>query len=110
MVRVEIDSMKGQLYCPFCGSELVGQKEEFGIPCQHTLFMCSEDGGIEYCLPELDEDKLEEKIGSDGMDSATDNIATKNVVKFAMYEGAPSNSAIYVGIMTDVPLAKKKKR
>jgi len=104
MITVMIDSMDGPLYCPFCAALLVD--EGFQDPCPHTLFMCVEDGGVEYCAPELDADELEEKIDSEGMDEATDNINVKNAIKFALYEGAPSNAAVYVGVKTDVPSKK----
>ena len=103
MVKVEIDSMDVPLYCPLCGAELV-TKSGFQPPCAHTLFMCVEDGGIEYCSEEVDEGKLEESIQAEGMDQATDSLPIKKYIKFAMYsEASMSNSACYVGIKTDLP-------
>lgn len=102
MVKVEIKGTEGPLYCPFCGLELVSSTG-FEPPCDHVLYMCVEDGGVEYCSPDLDEEELQKKIVEDGMDRATDDIlGKKEAIKFFLFDPAPmSNFAVYVAVRTD---------
>lgn len=97
MVKVELKGIEGPLFCPLCGLELIG-KRGFQPPCVHVIYMGIDAGGTEFVSPEIDEEKLEESIHAKGMDQTTDKLKIPGCLKFALYEGAPSNMAAFVVI------------
>jgi len=87
MQRIELTSTGIEIYCPFCGAQVIA--EDGLSECEHTLFLASDEGGFEYISPKLELD-MEIDLGEKSIDDFTDDIEYPNAIKFVIYQQAPS--------------------
>ena len=100
--RVELSTYRLPVHCIFCGKKVVsgdeGEEQTFS-PCQHTLFIAT-DEGFEYRSDHFVElMKSVEDVDSeeDGYDSITDKVPLENAIKLAIYIPAPAFFGAYIG-------------
>jgi hypothetical protein len=110
--RVEISDVS--VHCPFCGAKVVdaerdgvgGANDTWANSCAHTLFV-AHDMGFVYRAPlfdrliKIDAEAFDDDDPDieDGVDAFTDTLPLPEALKFASYQGPPSEYGIYVGFV-----------
>lgn len=92
MQRVQFDDFDSDLYCPFCGHRTLAEMEQ--SPCEHTLYIAEDEGGLDYCSKRINKRALVKEADESGWDEATDQLECPDSLKFALYIGG---SGLYVG-------------
>lgn len=108
--RVEISDVS--IHCPFCGAKVVDAERDgvddaddaWANPCAHTLFV-AHDMGFAYRAPvfdrlmKIDAEAFDDDDPDieDGIDTFTDTVPLPEALKFASYQGPPSQYGTYIG-------------